>query len=494
MTGPDTARGATSSTTNPSTTNPSTSNPWTGTPSTSNPWTGTPSNNTPSTGSGANPTSTSGKSATSSGTTSGTPRGAIPTLLGGADQAAQRAGLRRMKSVAAGLLVAAAALFVLSVAVGHGHGAWGYCEAMAEAAMVGGLADWFAVTALFRHPLGLPIPHTAIIARKKDQIGASLGSFVRENFLTADVVGGHIAAAQVPRRIGTWLADPAHAARVSDEAALGLAGAAAVLRDDEIRGAVAQAAEQRLADVEVAPLLARVIDIVVDGGQHQVALTAGIRALMHFLDENRDQLRRRLSQESPEWVPNWIDDRVFVRLFTGMQSFLADIAAQDDHDFRRQFDERLRNYAVALRTDPVVAARVEAAKTQVLEHPAVRSWIGSLWYVLKSALLDAAADANSDLRRTVQSLLTSVGVSLRDDEDLQRKVDGWIQGAVGHVLQRYSADISGLISTTVARWDADDTSRRLELQVGRDLQFIRVNGTLVGALVGLVIHVVAQLL
>ena len=418
----------------------------------------------------------------------------LPDLLRGADPVAQRQGLRRMKSVAAGLLVVAAVLFVLSVAAGHGHGAWGYLEAMSEAAMVGGLADWFAVTALFRHPLGLPIPHTAIIPRKKDQIGASLGTFVRENFLTADIVGGHIAAAEVPRRIGTWLAEPTHAARVSDEAALGLAGAAAILRDEEIRTAVAQFAERRLAEVEVAPVLARVLDIVVDGGQHQVALTAGIQALMRFLEENRDSLRQRLSQESPEWVPNWVDERLFVRLFTGLQSFLADIASQDDHDFRHQFDLRLRAYAEALRTDPPTAAKVEAIKAQVLEHPAVRSWFGSLWFTLKSSLLDAAADPGSDLRRTVQSLVLAVGASLRDDVELQHKVEGWIQTAVGHVLVRYAEDISGLISTTVARWDADDTSRRLELQVGRDLQFIRVNGTVVGALVGLLIHVVALVL
>ena len=418
----------------------------------------------------------------------------LPNLLRGADPLTQRQALRRMKSVAAGLLVVAAVVFVLSVVVGHGHGVWGYVEATSEAAMVGGLADWFAVTALFRHPLGLPIPHTAIIPRKKDQIGASLGTFVRENFLTADVVGGHIAAAQVPRRIGTWLADPSHAARVTDEASIGLAGAAAVLRDDEIRSAVAQFAERRLAEVDVAPVLARIIDIVVDGGQHQVALTAGIKALMSFLEENRDSLRRRLSQESPEWVPNWVDERLFGRLFTGMQSYLADIAGQEDHDFRRQFDARLRTYAESLRHDPATAARVNGIKDQVLEHPAVRSWFGSLWFTLKSSLLDATADPDSDLRRTVQSLVVGVGTSLRDDVELQRKVEAWIQTVVGHVLVRYAEDISGLISTTVGRWDAADTSRRLELQVGRDLQFIRVNGTVVGALVGLLIHVVAQVL
>jgi uncharacterized membrane-anchored protein YjiN (DUF445 family) len=189
-----------------------------------------------------------------------------------------------------------------------------------------------------------------------------------------------------------------------------------------------------------------------------------------------------------------VDERLFGRLYMGLQSFLADIAADDDHDFRAQFDQRLRAYAESLRTDPASIARVEAVKMQVLEHPAVRSWTGTLWFTVKTGLLDASADSDSDLRRTVQSLLTGVGESLRDDAELQAKVGGWIQTAVGYILARYSDDITGLISTTVARWDAADTSRRLELQVGRDLQFIRVNGTVVGALVGLVIHVVAQLL
>lgn len=403
------------------------------------------------------------------------------------------AGLRRMKVVATGLLVVAALVFVVCRVAGDGHGFWGYLQAMSEAAMVGGLADWFAVTALFRHPLGLPIPHTAIIPRKKDQIGESLGAFVQQNFLTASVVGDRLAAAGVPRHAGEWLADPVRAARLSDEAAAALSGAAAILRDDEIRAAVAGFVEQRARQAQAAPAVARVIDIVVDGGQHQEALTAGLRGLMRFLEDNRDVFRRRLSEESPEWVPNWFDDRVFTRLFSGVQSFLADVVADRDHDLRHQFDERLREYAVALRTDPAAMARVEGIKDEILDHPAVRSWTGSLWFALKSAVLDAAADPDSDLRRTLTSLIVQVGRALRDDRELQAKIDAWLQTAVVHLLRRYSGDLAELISGTVARWDAEETSRRLELQVGRDLQFIRVNGTVVGSAVGLVIYALSQL-
>ncbi len=402
--------------------------------------------------------------------------------------------LRRMKRVATGMLIGAAAVFAVCVIVGDGHGLWGYLQAAAEASMVGGLADWFAVTALFRHPLGIPIPHTAIIPRKKDQIGSALATFVQQNFLTESVVGERLAAAQVTRRFGEWLAEPRHAARIADEAGSALNGLANVIRDDEVRDAVAHFADRKLREVQLAPLLARVLDTVRESGQHQAALTAGLKGLMRFLDDNRALFRDRLSQESPEWVPNWVDDRVFARLFLGLQSFLADVTAQPDHDLRRQFDHYLREYAVALRTDPEKAASIEKAKIDLLERPDVREWLSGLWAYLKRSILAGAADPNSDLRRTVASLTVQVGTTLRDDPNLQSTVDKSLQRLVGHVLARYSDDIAELISGTVARWDAADTGRRLELQVGRDLQFIRINGTVVGALVGVIIYAVSQVL
>ena len=402
--------------------------------------------------------------------------------------------LRRMKLVATGMLVAAAGVFAVCVIFGDRHGLWGYLQAAAEASMVGGLADWFAVTALFRYPLGIPIPHTAIIPRKKDQIGAALASFVQQNFLTGSVVGERLAAAQVTRRTGEWLADPGHAARIADEAASALNGLANVIRDDEVRDAVAQFAHRKLHEVQLAPLLARVLDAVRESGQHQAALTAGLKGLMRFLDDNRTVFRDRLSEESPDWVPEWVDDRLFARLFTGLQSFLADVSTQPDHELRKNFDRYLRDYAIALRTDPEKAASLEKAKIDLLERPDVREWLSGLWAYLKQAILSGAADPNSELRRTVESLTMQVGTALRDDPVLQSKVDGSLQRLVGYVLARYSDDIAELISGTVARWDAADTGRRLELQIGRDLQFIRINGTVVGALVGVIIYAVSQIL
>ena len=404
------------------------------------------------------------------------------------------AALRRMKLVAGGLLVLAAAVYVVCRLVWDGRGAAGYVQAAAEASMVGGLADWFAVTALFRHPLRLPIPHTAIIPRKKDQIGEGLASFVSQYFITPEIVGERLAAARVPQRIGEWLAEPRHARQVAQELSNAVGGMASVLRDDELRNAVATFADKRLREVDVAPLLARVLDTVRKSGQHQTAFTGILRGMMRFLDDNRRVFRERLADESPEWVPDWVDDRVFNKGFTLLQSFLADVSADDDHVLRRTYDAQLEQYAERLRTDPSTAAKIEAAKIQLLDRPDVREWLGTLWTNMKAYVVEGAEDPDSELRRSVESLTLRLGEVLRDDPEVGVKVDEALQRLVGHIITNYADDLAGVISATVERWDTDETSRKLELQVGRDLQFIRINGTVVGSLAGLAIYTISQLL
>jgi uncharacterized membrane-anchored protein YjiN (DUF445 family) len=403
------------------------------------------------------------------------------------------AALRRMKLVAGSLLLGAAVIYVLCRTVGHGSGVWGYVQAAAEASMVGGLADWFAVTALFRHPMRLPIPHTAIIPNKKDQIGEGLAGFVQQYFLTTEVVNERVAAAHVPQRLGEWLAEPGHARRLAQEFSNALGGMATVLRDDELRDAVAGFADKRLRDTDVSPILARLLDAVCDAGQHQSALTTALRGTRKFLDQNRTVFRERVAKESPEWVPDWVDDRVFSKGFSLLQSFLADVEGDDDHALRRGFDTQLRELATRLREDPEQRAKVEAAKLQVLDHPSVREYLSNLWDTVKKLVLEGADDPDSDLRRSIESLIVRAGEVLRDDAATGAKVDDALQRLAGHVVTHYGDDLSAVISTTVARWDTEETSRRLELQVGRDLQFIRINGTVVGALAGLAIYAISQL-
>ncbi|SEK46300.1 Uncharacterized membrane-anchored protein YjiN, DUF445 family [Blastococcus sp. DSM 46786] len=422
------------------------------------------------------------------------PRLTVP-LAGSLDDPARARDLARMKRLATGLFLLAALVFLACVLLGEDAGAWvGYVRATAEASMVGALADWFAVTALFRHPLRLPIPHTAIIPRKKDQIGESLGTFVQENFLTRAVVAEKLATIDVPGRLGAFLAAPGRAERLGGDAATALTGLTQLLKDDDVQPAVATLVERKLHETPAAPALARVLELVVDGDRHQEVLSAAMRLTARFLDENRLVFRAQLGDASPAWVPDWVDDRVFDRAFAGVHRFLAEVAADPRHELRRAYDARLRAYVHALRTDPATAARVEEFKHEVLAHPAVRDWSGSLWTTAKDAVLTAAADPTSPLRARVTGLILDGARLLQTDPTVRELVQRHSGQVAGYVAERLSGDLADLVSSTVARWDTDETSRRIELQVGRDLQWIRVNGTVVGGLAGLVIYTVAQLL
>jgi uncharacterized membrane-anchored protein YjiN (DUF445 family) len=422
------------------------------------------------------------------------PRSTVP-LAGSLDDPERARDLARMKRLATGLFLVAAAVFLACVLLGAEAGSWvGYVRATAEASMVGALADWFAVTALFRHPLGLPIPHTAIIPRKKDQIGESLGTFVQENFLTRGVVEEKLTTIDVPGRLGAFLTAPGRAERLAGDASAALTALAGLLRDDDLEPAVAGLVDRKLHETPAAPVLARVLELVVEGDRHQEVLSAALRLLARFLEENRLVFRAQLGDASPAWVPDWVDDRVFDRVFAGLQEFLQEVGEDPRHELRRAYDVRLRAYVHALRTDPDAAARIEDLKKELLEHPAVRTWSGSLWSNAKSAVLAAAADPESELRSRVGGMITHLAALLQTDLTVRELVQRHAHSIAGYLVERFSGDLADLVTSTVARWDTEETSRRIELQVGRDLQWIRVNGTVVGGLAGLVIYTVAQLL
>jgi uncharacterized membrane-anchored protein YjiN (DUF445 family) len=400
-----------------------------------------------------------------------------------------------MKRLATGLFLLAAAVFVGCVLLGPEHGAWvGYVRATAEASMVGALADWFAVTALFRHPMRIPIPHTAIIPRKKDQIGASLGTFVQENFLTRAAVEHTLDAMDVPTRLGEFLAAPGRAERLAGDASAALGALTDLLRDDDVQPAVAALVDRKLHETPAAPIVARALELVIDGDRHQEVLSAGLRGLARFLQDNRVVFRAQLGDASPAWVPDWVDNRVFDRAFAAVMGFLEEVGEDPQHELRRSYDARLRAYVHALRTDPDTAARVEELKKELLEHPAVRTWSGSLWTNAKNAVLAAAADPDSELRARVVGMIRHGAELLRTDPTVRDLAQRQARRIGGYLVERFSGDLAALVGSTVERWDTEETSRRIELQVGRDLQWIRVNGTVVGGLAGLVIYTIAQLL
>jgi uncharacterized membrane-anchored protein YjiN (DUF445 family) len=308
------------------------------------------------------------------------------------------------------------------------------------------------------------------------------------------VVEEKLTTIDVPGRLGTFLAAPGRAERLAGDASAVVTALTHLLRDEDLEPAVAAIVDRKLHQTPAAPILARVLELVVEGDRHQEVLSAALRLLSRFLQENRLVFRAQLGDASPAWVPDWVDDRVFDRVFAGLQGFLEEVGADPRHELRRSYDARLRAYVHALRTDPDTAARIEDLKKELLEHPAVRTWSGSLWTNAKNAVLAAAADPDSELRTRVAGMINQLAQSLQTDPTLRELVQRHTHTIAGYLVERFSGDLADLVSSTVARWDTEETSRRIELQVGRDLQWIRVNGTVVGGLAGLVIYTIAQLL
>jgi uncharacterized membrane-anchored protein YjiN (DUF445 family) len=422
---------------------------------------------------------------------------AVPEGLALGPQAEQRKrrDLRRMKLVATGFLVGATIVFFVMRYLELKQGlAWaGYVRAAAEAGMVGALADWFAVTALFRHPLGLKIPHTAIIPRKKDTIGDSLGDFVGENFLSEEVVRDKLGRAGLAQRVGGWVAEKDNAERVTAELAAAARGVVTVLKDDVVQDLIEQVVVRKIVQTEVGPPLGKVLAGILDDGAHRRLVDLVCDRAYDWVTANRELVLRVVHDRAPMWTPRFVDDMLADRLYNEVQSYAWAVKTDPEHSLRHAVDRFLAEFAKDLQDDPTTIARAEQVKQQILDHPDVQKFIGQAWSVVKGMLLDAAADPSSELRLRVRDGLMSLGTRLAADADLRGRIDGWVADAAGYVVRHYRHEITTLITDTVAKWDAEETSRKIELQVGRDLQFIRINGTVVGALAGLVIYTVSQL-
>ena len=418
----------------------------------------------------------------------------MPIGLDTLDSVAKRRDLRRMKLIATGFLVAATVVFLIAqVWVSRGGPEWlGYVRAAAEAGMVGALADWFAVTALFRRPLGLPIPHTAIIPTKKDVIGDSLGDFIGTNFLAEDVVRDKLRRTELARRVGGWLAEPVNAERVTAELATAARGVVTVLRDEDVQEVLEQVVVRQLMSQQWGPPLGRVLSGVLSDGAHHRMVDLVCDRAFDWVRSNHDLVMRVVSDHAPTWSPKFVDELIADKLFSEVLAFSWAVKVDPEHPMRKAVDKFLIEFAEDLQNDPTTIERAEQIKHQIVEHPDVQRFIGKAWTTVKSMILDAAGDPSSALRRRIADGLAAVGRRLASDAEFRAKMDGWVEDAAGYVVRHYSAEITTLITDTVSRWDAEQTSRKIELQVGRDLQFIRINGTVVGSLAGLVIYTVSR--
>lgn len=416
----------------------------------------------------------------------------------GADPAAdaeRRTALRRMKVVALSFLLGATGVFLgCRWAQSGGSAAWvGYVGAAAEAGMVGALADWFAVTALFKHPLGIPIPHTAIIKRKKDQLGEGLGAFVRENFLSAAVVESKLRDAQVPSRLGKWLSDRAHAERVAAEAATVARVLVELLRDEEVQQVIDRMIVRRIAEPRWGPPVGRVLaSLLAEHRQEALIQLLADRAFQWSLNAG-EVIQRVVENDSPTWSPRFVDHLVGDRIHRELMDFTDKVRRNPDHDLRRSATRFLFEFADDLQHDETTIGRAEAVKEQLMARDEVTNAAATAWKTLKRLVLEGVDDPSSALRTRITDAVIQVGESLRDDADLRDKVDDWMVRAAQHLVSQYGVEITAIITETIERWDAEEASRRIELHVGRDLQFIRINGTVVGALAGLAIYIVAQL-
>jgi len=401
---------------------------------------------------------------------------------------------RGMRALATAMLAGMAAIFIAATRLDHLHPAWGFVRAFAEAGLVGGVADWFAVTALFRHPLGLPIPHTAIIPRNKDRIGDALALFLKDNFLTPSVVARRMKGVDVAGAIGRFLAQPAGEGRLREGGSRLLADILEALDQEKLGGMVKAAVAERMRRVEIAPLLGQTLEAAITEERHVPLVDGIVTWAGRTLDANEDMIRDMVHQRAG-WILKLagLDAKLADAIVDGLRRLTIDMALDPHHPLRAKAEEGLARLAAGLRSDPELQARVETWKNETIENPAVADWLGGIWEKSRAGLLKGARDPNAALAGKFGEALRQLGETLQEEPRLKAAINQFARRATVGVVASYGDGIVTLVSDTVRAWDAHTVSDRLEGAVGRDLQYIRINGTLVGGLVGLAIHTVEML-
>lgn len=417
-----------------------------------------------------------------------------PSSLSPQDEEARAVALRKMKLVATGFLVLALVVFLVARFYESAHPWLGYLRATAEASLVGGLADWFAVTALFRRPLGLPIPHTAIMQTQKDRVGRILGNFVQSHFLSRGVLHGRLTSMHLTDRAAQWLGDQDHRRDLARQLAGGLSRAVSALPEDEVKDFVQRTAVSRLEAVQFAPLIGDILSVAAADGRPQELLDEATKLIGGVLVDSRDAIRSKVREESPRWLPLGVRDAIADRMVGGLQHFLSELATDRNHPMRGKFERIVHDFIQRLKTSPALGARAELFKRDLLGHPVVEELVSSVWDRARRAAERYRDDPEHTSTEPLEAGLAALAESLRGSEQLRTEVDEFITDVVTSLLEQNRHEIAGLIAATVRDWDPVVAARRIELAVGRDLQFIRLNGTLVGGMAGLVIYVVSRLL
>jgi len=407
-----------------------------------------------------------------------------PSPPGASDrQKAER--LRQTKRLPLMLLILMFALFLLTFRRPETWAAW--VHAFAEAGMIGALADWFAVVALFRHPLGLPIPHTAIIPRRKNEIGLSLARFIADHFLHPAVVKQKLESVNLAQKTAAWLQSSSGHERVVQTIANLLGWMARAWQESSVRQFVKRMSLGQIERLDLAPLMGNILDWLVQGGRHQQVLTQALRYAVILLHDHRETIRGNVQRESPWWLPGFIDDRIVQQMLNRIETLLLQMSLDTDHPMRADFDRILRDWAEELRTSTELHRAAEEFKRAALDNEGLQDYLYGLWMNLVDGMETDLQSGDSAIHAQLGAFVSALARELSVDSDMQALVNRWLVDSSIALLEDNRHAVASLVSDTVASWDGDETSERVELAIGHDLQYIRINGTLVGGLVGVII-------
>jgi len=406
----------------------------------------------------------------------------------------KKASLKKMQRLATSLLILMGVIFAAAGAYEKTYGWLGFVRAFAEAGIVGALADWFAVTALFRYPFGLRLPHTAIIPTNKDRIGESLGKFVEKNFLTPEAVSDKLRSFDLAGRTTEWLGNRANSRLLVDEIASFLPRLLESLDDHDIRRFVRRGAVSSIQSINLAPLFGEFLTVLTSKDKHQVLFDQALLFIEDLFEKIKPDLQTRITAES-----NWIflllngDTKLYNKIVTVIKETLDQIAGNPGHELRNRFNDAMGDFIRHLKESSEYAAKVETMKQQIIRNRAVSRYLDDVWADLRQAILDDVGNPESAVRKSLEDALRTLYTAFLGDAAVREKMNFWIRSAVAQTVSKHRSEISNLIAEQVKKWDAETMTKKLELEVGKDLQYIRINGTVIGGCIGLLIHVISRL-
>ncbi len=405
----------------------------------------------------------------------------------------KQADLLKMKQIATLFFLTAALVYTMAYHFSDQYFWVGFVVAAAEAAMVGAIADWFAVTALFRHPFGLKIPHTAIIPNRKNAIAEQFGAFVQQNFLSESVISSRIRSMNLSHRVASWIVQRDNAAAVAEQITMGLSGVVRVMNDEDIQKLIERKVETKIRETSFAPIFGELLSFITSGRRQQELFDAVVNFALYLLEDSDRDIKEKVHQETPWWFPSSVDKAIYERIVRSVSKMLYEMQMDVLHPVRVRLVHSMNQFMDDLKHSEDIAEKEIAIKEDILKEPAVKDFTSSLWSDIRRSLLQQSENPDGELRHAIEDAVVSFGQSILEDESLARKIDGWAEDSGRYLIRTYGHEVSSLISDTIESWDPQATSERIEIQIGRDLQFIRINGTVIGGLAGLLIHTLTVL-